>query len=68
MLCITISDNEGNAGIEQREKEILQNILCDQVHALGGTIHLSAAGDKNNLFIIALPLNFSDEKALKQAV
>ena len=55
ILCFRVFDNDISATLEHRENEILRNILCDQVHALGGSIVLSISNESNNVLSILLP-------------
>lgn len=64
ILCFRVYDNDMSATLEHREKEILRNILCDQVHALGGTIVLSVSNENNNN-VLTILLPFEQEHVLQ---
>jgi len=54
-LVLNIIDNGEVINFLVKEKQVLQHILCDSVYAMGGTINISVAGNKN-LFTVSLPL------------
>ncbi|MFT3701169.1 MAG: GAF domain-containing protein [Agriterribacter sp.] len=67
-LCLQITDNDLVCSLEQREKEIVQAILLDQIHTYGGSVELSLSADNKNVFTIYMPLELSAGITSRQAV
>lgn len=66
-FCMVVKDNELMASAEEREREIMECILFDQLYAYGGSIELTSQHEANTLKIM-LPANMPSNIITAQAV
>lgn len=67
-LCILIKDNELMTDANERERDILQYILFDQLYAYGGSIEFTTSRQDANTVKIVLPANIPSNIISGQAV